>query len=347
MDKVRIAAVGLVSDHFWRVAGNFAALPAVEFVAVADPHPELCQRAQQRFGFKRNYGDYRLMLDKEQVDAVMVYTDNASKADVVEEAARRGLHVCQDKPMSATLAQADRIVRAVEQSGIKLLVTYYSHFGAAYGKAKELIEQGKIGKVYLARAIIGHAGCEEVGLSRYFIDCLYSPERNGGGVFNDEACYAALCFTDYLGPVEEVCAFMVQSGLRRLPPGVEDNTVAMVRFKSGALGIMDVKWGQYGNMPFGNSFHGSEGTILSGAEGVRIYSRTALPGDLVGWVDLGIGRTPRPGFGTEAEYFVRCILEDRPIASPVNAQGARAAQEVLEACYLSARTGKVVKLPLQ
>jgi len=67
---------------------------------------------------------------------------------------------------------------------------------------------------------------------------------------------------------------------------------------------------------------------------------------LLGWVELPVGREPRPGVGSEAEYFVNCLLEDRPIEGAVSPRGARAAQEVIEAAYRSAETGQVVKLPL-
>ncbi|MER3405399.1 MAG: hypothetical protein C4289_09800 [Chloroflexota bacterium] len=91
------------------------------------------------------------MLDREELDAILVCCDNAAKADIAEAAARRGVHVYQDKPMAATLAQADRILRAVESSGITLMVAYHSAFNPVYDQVKQLLGAGAIGKVYLAR----------------------------------------------------------------------------------------------------------------------------------------------------------------------------------------------------
>jgi predicted dehydrogenase len=95
-----------------------------------------------------------------------------------------------------------------------------------------------------------------------------------------------------------------------------------------------------------DSFHGTEGTILASRGGLRLYSRTAMPSDLQGWTEVSIGREPRPGIGSEPEYFVKCLREDKPIEGAVSPRGARAAQEVIEAVYRSADTGQVVKLPL-
>ena len=206
--------VGMTSDHVWRMAANLAALPPVELVTGADPHEELRQEVQERFNLKTVYQDCGEMLEKEEVDAILACGDNAGKADIVEEAAGHGVHVYQDKPMSATLAQADRIVAAAEESGIKVMVAYHGYFSASYGKIKEWLDEGKIGDVYLARATIGHAGPKEIGCSKYFCGWLFDKEKNGGGTFVDEGCYTVSVLLDYPGPVEEVASFMAQMGWR-------------------------------------------------------------------------------------------------------------------------------------
>jgi len=345
---IRIGIVGMTSDHVWRMAGNLGALPQVELVTCADPDEELRQEVRACFSLKTAYADYGEMFEKEELQAILACGDNAEKADIVEAAAQHGVHVYQDKPMSATLAQADRIIAAAEESGIKVMVAYHPFFGASYGKVKEWLGDGKIGDLYLARGIIGHAGPKEIGCSEYFCGWLFDREKNGGGTFIDEACYSLSALLDYLGPVEEVSCFMTQMGWRDyLPADVEDNSVAILRFASGVLGVLDSKWGQIGPMPFRSSFHGTEGTILTSRGGLKLYSRTAMPADLTGWTEVSIGREPRPGIGSEPEYFVNCLLEDRPIEGAVSPRGARATQEVIEAAYRSAETGEVVKLPLE
>jgi predicted dehydrogenase len=242
--KFRFGIVGMTSDHVWAMGDGLAALPEVEMVAGAEPYLELRERAMQRWGLQRTYEDFQVMLEREELDAILVCSDNASKADIAGAAARRGIHVYQDKPMAATLAQADRILHAVASSGITLMVAYHSAFNPIYDQVKGLIAAGAIGKVYLARGVTGHAGPVEIGCSKYFCEWLFDKQRNGGGAFVDEACYLVDAFLDYLGPITEVSAFTAQMGHRDyLPPDVEDNSVAILRFASGALGVIDAKWG--------------------------------------------------------------------------------------------------------
>src|SRR5438046_1558980 len=116
--KLRCGVVGMTSDHVWAMGDGLAAQPEVELVAGAEPYAELRDRARERWRLGQTYEDFGTMLAREELDAVLVCGDNASKADVAEAAAARRIHVYQDKPMAATLEQASRILKAAEESGI-------------------------------------------------------------------------------------------------------------------------------------------------------------------------------------------------------------------------------------
>src|SRR5436190_20432980 len=205
--KLRFGIAGMTSDHVWGMGDGLAALPEVELMAGAETYAELRERAPQQWGLQRSYPDFDKMLAAEELDAILVCTDNAAKADVVEAAARRKVHVYQDKPMAATLAQADRILHAAEESGITLMVAYHSAFNPTYDQVKQLLQAGAVGNVYLARGVTGHGGPVEFGCSKYFCEWLFDKQRNGGGTFVDEACYLVDGFVDYLGNIAEVSAF--------------------------------------------------------------------------------------------------------------------------------------------
>jgi len=366
--KLRFGIAGMTSDHVWGMGDGLAALPEVEMVAGAEPYPELRERATQQWSLQRSYEEYGAMLDGEELDALLVCGDNAGKVDIAEAAARRGLHVYQDKPMAATLAQADRILSAAQTSGITLMVAYHSAFNPLYDRVKQLIAAGAIGKTYLARGVTGHAGPAYIGCSRYFCEWLFDKQRNGGGTFVDEACYLVDAFVDYLGAVTEVSAFTTQMGHRDyLPPDVEDNAVAILRFANGALGVIDAKWGQIGPPPVRTSYHGVQGTILNGPGGTELYS-TVSPTAPEGWDPIELPaqsgafqasaslrgwRAPSPRTtghgrgGREQRYFVDCVLSRRPIEGAASPRVARDAQEVIEAVYRSAELGRAVRLPLE
>jgi len=361
---LRFGIVGMSSDHVWNMGDGLAALPEVKLVAGAEPYPELRERATKQWGLQSTYEDYETMLAQEEIDAILVCGDNAGKAAIAEAAARRGVHVYQDKPMAATLSQADQILQAVESSGITLMVAYHSAFNPLYDSIKQLLAQGAIGRPYLARGVTGHGGPIEFGCSRYFYEWLFDRQRNGGGTFVDEACYLVDNFLDYFGPIVEVSAFTAQIGHRDyLPADVEDNAVAILRFANGALGIIDSKWGQVGLAPVRTSFHGTHGTLTSGPRGTELYStaRPSMPDDwqpVDGSTLPGHGPTPadlqawqapvvaRSGYGSEQRYFVDCLLNKQPIEGPTSPRVARDTQEVIEAVYRSAESGRAVQLPL-
>src|SRR5689334_11872789 len=143
--KLRFGIAGMTSDHAWSMGDGLAALPEVEMVAGAEPYPELRERATKQWSLQRTYEDYNTMLEREQLDALLVCGDNGGKAEIAEAAAKRGIHVYQDKPMAATLAQADRILKAAETSGITLMVAYHSAFSPVYDEVKSLLAAGAIG----------------------------------------------------------------------------------------------------------------------------------------------------------------------------------------------------------
>jgi len=323
----------------------FKAQPDVELVALSDTIETLRTKGQETFGVPLAYSDHITMLDDVRPDAIVVCGCNAMKADITEAAAKRGIHVCLDKPMSANLAQADRIMAAARASGIVVMVAYHPFFSESYRAVKAWVDGGLIGQVFLAKTSVGHAGPIEIGLSPYFSDWLLDAKRNGGGALIDEACYAISMFTDLFGRVAEVSCYTAQQGWRKyLPPDVEDNSVTILRFENGMLGAIDSKWGQIGRLPYMRSFHGTDGTILMGWEDAQLYSRVKHEGDKPDWQIFTWPRAPRNH--EEAAHFVRLVREGKQATGAPGLELSRHVQEVIEAAYISAREGRSVKLPL-
>ena len=282
------------------------------------------------------------MLAQEQLDAVIVCSDNAEKVKIVAAAAQRGVHCYVDKPMSAFLGEANEMVTVARQAGIKVMIAYHFFFGTGYQMVKSWIAEGRIGQVYLTKASIGHAGPREVNLSKYFIEWLENRERAGGGAWVDEAGYMISAMIDNLGPITDVSAFMNQQGWRDyLAPDVEDNSVAILKFASGALGMIDSRWGQIGRQDYPQSYHGTDGTIMQGWEALRLYSRRGVPADQQAWQDMAVPRDPRGA--AEAAHFVDTVLAGGDFAGILSLEGARDVQAVIEAGYASAARGVPVR----
>jgi len=112
---VRLGIVGLVHDHVWGVLNQFVALGNAEVTCAADMNEPLLKRVKD-IGVKRTYKRYEDLLADEKIDAVIVYTENSRAADVTEAAAEHGLHVMVEKPMAASLEQAQQMCRAAEKA---------------------------------------------------------------------------------------------------------------------------------------------------------------------------------------------------------------------------------------
>jgi len=354
--KIRFGVVGLSSDHVWKMGDGLSAQPDVELVAAADADPGLRRRAADRWGLGQTYASGGQLLAARAADAILVCCDNAGKAEIAEAAADCGVHVYMDKPMAANLDQARRIYGAARDSGIQLMVAYHHVFNPFYEDLSRLLRAGLLGTVYLARGVVGHAGPREFGCSEEFCSWLFDARRNGGGSFADEACYVVAEFVDRLGRVAEVSAFTAQIGHHTyLPPDVEDNAVAILRFGSGALGLIDAKWGQAGPSPLFASYHGVDGTLSVFADRAEIsLRRPAEPGpgwqlaELSGEVRTWRRYQSRPADagwdGREQRYFLHHLSAGLPVEGPTGPALALHVQEVIEAAYTSARTGRAVKV---
>ena len=101
----RVALLGLDHDHVWTIAAEFRARDGVDIVAAADRDAELRAKAERDLGVP-TYANFTELLDRERPDAVCIYTDNRSGAELAIDAASRGLHVLVEKPMAMSMSVA-------------------------------------------------------------------------------------------------------------------------------------------------------------------------------------------------------------------------------------------------
>jgi predicted dehydrogenase len=344
--KLKLGVVGLVHDHVWGLLQQFREISVVEIKAVADPNQELIDRVIDMFGIKEKYHNYGEMLAKAELDAILLCNENARHADVVEIAAEKGIHVMMEKPMAATLAQADRILRAENNYGIKVMVNYPTAWNPAIRHAHKLVNEGKIGNIFHIRYRGAHAGPKEVGCSPYFYDWLYNIELNGGGALMDYCCYGVNLSLWFLNKrPSRVMAYA--ANLARKYIDVEDNAVVLMDFVD-AVGIAEGCWSQIGPYPdSGPVINGSEGSIMiTGDKKIHLFTLKRKND----YKDINytiIDPDPLPlGMRTGPEYLVNKILNDEKIDPPLNAKFNRDVQEVLEAAIRATRKSSYVSLPL-
>lgn len=334
--RIKIGVIGLVHDHVWGALGEFGKIKTAEVTCVSDVNEPLLARAKE-LGIKTAYKSYEELLSKEDLNAVIVYTENSLHADVTELAAEKGLHVMVEKPMAANLEQAKRMFKSANNHGIRLMIDYPTAWRPVIRHAYKLAQEGLVGRVYQVRYRAAHEGPKEIGCSRYFYEWLYDQKLNGAGAFMDYCCYGANLCRWILGMPEKAVA--LGGTYMRDYLSVEDNAVLLMGYRK-AMGIAEASWSQIGEgIPpkYTLVLNGSEGVIAAGKE-LKVYTAERKNWEKIE-PDL-----PEEGSRNGPEHFIECIRKDKPLEDSVSPQHNRDAQAILEAGLISMREDRAVYL---
>jgi predicted dehydrogenase/SAM-dependent methyltransferase len=232
-DTVRfgIAGAGWVArDH---VVGAMHAAAGVEPLATYDPHATIT-------GLPAADTLEELL---EHVDAVYVATPNDVHAEVVEAAARAERAVLCEKPMAATLAQAERMAQAVRESGIHYATAFDQRHHPAHEALRALIAQGRLGTVTAVRIVYACWVGPDWATDNWRAD----PARAGGGALMDLAPHGLDLTSHLLGePLETVQALRQH---RVHDYAVEDGAVLVARTRDGVLATLHVAYNHPEHLP--------------------------------------------------------------------------------------------------
>lgn len=327
---------------------NLKRNPRVNLVAVADIDPVKAQQASKDFDVPTAYDNYHDLIANPAVEAVTVATWPKAHADPVIAAARAGKHILCEKPIAPTLAEADAMVAAAGEAGVKFAMGYQHRFGNRLPLMKRLLDDGAIGRPM---------GMTQVGIgpSRHGAAWFLRKELSGGGVLMDWGIYTAHTILWLMGPVEHVYATSaifrpeVRVGDEVLTDvDVEDTVMATMRFHSGAMGSWYAAWAvaaAHSSM----SIDGADGSIVSqrGSDGISVFSNSFdEPHHLRGWRHLDAKEPPLLEIHyRKLAHLVDAVLDDQPLQ--LTGADGRDALELVVAVYRSAETGRPVQLPLE
>jgi predicted dehydrogenase len=337
MKKYRVGFAGLVHDHIWGQIEHWKAIPNVEFVAAGDPNRPLLEKTREN-GVRKTYDSWEEMLEKEKLDILEVATDNATAVRVVEAAAPKGIHIKIEKPMSARLEQANRMIAAVEEAGVQLMIHWPTAFVPTNALMFEMIGRGDIGQPYYFRLRCAHAGPKEIGCSKYFYEWLYDEERNGAGALIDYCCYGADMCSYLFGLPRSVVG--IRAVLAKEYPVPDDNAIILMQYDK-AFGVAEACWTEVATPLQPNPIClGSEGNIGVVNDQVVLQKRDGTA-EAIDPPPLPEGRQNGP------QYFISCLETGEKVEGQCSAAVSRNAQEILEAGLLSANRGKAITLPVK
>jgi len=357
--KIRTAVIsaGKVADIH---ASILATQPDSEFVAVCSRTLEKAEALATRFHVKA-YADIPTMIQEMGVEAVIVGTPHPAHAAPAIQAMDQGVHVLIEKPLAASLADCDAMIAAAKRNDVKLGVISQRRWYASSQRVKTAIESGKIGKPILGIATL--FGWRD---QQYYESDPWRGrwETEGGGVLVNQAPHQLDLLLWYMGEIDELVGYW--ANLNHPYIEVEDTALAIVRFKSGALGNIILSNSQnpglYGNVHVFGENGASIGVqtdggsmFIAGMTSVQeppVNDLWTIPGEdkmLSQWQveDRAMFAAVDPikyYFALQIEDFLDAIAVDRNPA--VTAVDGRRVVELFTAIYRSQHRHETVQFPL-
>jgi UDP-N-acetyl-2-amino-2-deoxyglucuronate dehydrogenase len=340
---VRFAIVGCGRIFIKHLEALRAHSSRAELVAVCDVDPAALAAAVQATGAE-GYASLTELLAGSDADAVILATPSGLHAEQGIEIAQAGRHVVSEKPMATRWADAKRLVQVCDQAGVHLFVVKQNRRNATIQLLKRAVEQRRFGRIYMVNVNVFWNRPQA-----YYDSALWRGtwEFDGGAFMNQASHYVDLL--DWLiGPVETVHAFTATLA-RNIQ--VEDTGVVNIKWRSGALGSMNVTMLTYPrNLEGSIVIIGEKGTVRVGGVAVNQvehweFSEPHEDDALIR--EASYETTSVYGFGHPL-YYENVIgsLRGECVPETDGREGLRSL-ELLIGIYQSARDGRPVSLPLE
>lgn len=353
MTGTRRLRVGLIGAGTIAFSAHLPAMrildDLVELVAVADVREDNAARAAREYGAQAYYSDYRRLLERGDLDVVDICTPEFLHAEQTEAAAAFGLHVLCEKPMSATVDEADRMIAACKTAGVRLMVAHSRRFTGRYKRIREAIDRGDIGEVRYVRENerrpIAMYDSLDLGTG-YWAPDGERPWITRAGYSQGAALTNAVHETDLARWFIGANPVSVYARARTLTPGAEvpEMISYTIEFDNGAIGAAEV----VNQLPPGYPwFHmmeviGTEGRILATdppMSPLTVADKRGLSQPMNFPTLLHVDQA----YVDEIEAFARAIMSGDP--PPLKPEDARAAIELSVAAVRSSESGGPVFLP--
>lgn len=330
----------------------------VTLVAVADPAIDRARAVAAQYGVPEVYETLEAMLERSDIDLVVNLTPIPLHGSTSRKIFEAGKHMIIEKPIAATMEEADALIEMANAKGLKYVVAPPNMLQPTRVEAKRLVESGAIGQPCFARVRSSHGG---PAAGAWPLDPTWFYQE-GSGPLLDMGVYGIHEITGILGPAKRVVAFSgitekvrtVRGGPfkgKKIDVTTDDNTLLMLDFGNSAYAVIDGTFNVNAAKSPKIEIFGRAGTINlydhfqdPGTPPLEIFRLDAAPG-IDGWI------TPRAHWGGDEQryrraillkHLVECIVEDKhPILS---AEHARHALEIMIKAIESARSGRALDL---
>ncbi|MFE6996137.1 Gfo/Idh/MocA family protein [Microbacterium sp. NPDC057659] len=358
--RIGVLGAGGIAVASYGVLPNIAQYEGlVEVAAIADVDPVRAADVAAQYGIPRSYGDLDAMLASGGIDAVANLTPIPLHFDTSRKILQAGMHLVTEKPIAATMEQADELIRLADERGLLIVCAPPDMLFEPYSKAAELVAAGEIGRVAFARVHSSHAG-PGGGPRGWESDPTWFYAK-GSGPLLDMGVYGIHEITGILGPARRVSAFAgVTDEVRtvrgdgpfaglEMPVEVADNNLFMLDFGDSTFAVVDGTYNLHASTGPKVEIFGRRGVInilQPGHDDLELYKTDLEPG-VDGWLQsdqpLATSATrERYGRAIMIGHLAECLRDGvRPVLS---GEHARHALEIMLAVETSARENRIVEL---
>ncbi|MDP6040175.1 MAG: Gfo/Idh/MocA family oxidoreductase [Candidatus Latescibacteria bacterium] len=335
METVRIGVIGVGN-----IARNYHlppvhALPNSELVAVADLDESLRAKAQEQFGFQDSYDDYRRLLDRDDIHAIMLLTRVNTHTEIIPAALEAGKHVFTQKPFALKNEDAELLAQAAKDTGNRLVCSFMHRYFAHTQGARQILREGKIGRLEMVR----HRNC---------IGSTYdNAVRLWGGVLDigthgvDVIRY--LTEQDVVKVQAMMDPYLTNSDLPiDKSIGRPNETAAIMNFEmsGGTLVTFEMHWTQRGGGGAYYAEHYGDGGSMFIKHPIAPATLAYTQGKKRNWIQPDLEDHPKGHL--HHKLFVDDIANDT--YNSATPDDALATVKIINAAYRAAQTGETIKL---
>jgi UDP-N-acetyl-2-amino-2-deoxyglucuronate dehydrogenase len=331
----------IAERHAELLAGH---VEGAKLVAVCDVQEDRARALGEKYGAPW-FTDMHEMMRTVECDVVSILTDSGSHARLTVEVAPYGKHVVVEKPMALDLRDADEMIRACDAAGIRLFVVKQNRFNVPIRKAREALEAGRFGKIVMGTVRVRWCRPQ----SYYDQDPWRGRWASDGGVLANQASHHVDMLEWMLGDVVSVFA-MARTALVDIE--AEDTAAVLLRFRSGAIGIIEATTAaRPKNLEGSLSILGENGAVVVGGFALNHMTTWQFtepePGDEDVLANYSVNPPDVYGFGHRAYY--EHIVESMREGSPhlVDGLEGRRSLELITAIYESVESGQEVRVSFQ
>ncbi|ADI00423.1 Gfo/Idh/MocA family protein [Salisediminibacterium selenitireducens] len=340
MKPLQAGIIGCGTIAFFRHLPEYAQEEGVNIKAVCDLVEERADKYAKQYDAEA-YTDFEKLLDDEEIDIVSICTPNALHAPMTIKALEKGKHVLCEKPMATGSEEAQAMIDAAEKSGKLLMIGHNQRFTPSTQKARELIREGVLGKVFSFRTTFGHGGPESwsvEGKNTWF----FNKEKAFIGALGDLGVHKTDMIRYVLGEEFKEAGAMVETLSKEAD--VDDSAVCILKSESGIIGTMTASWTYGATEDNSTIIYGEKGMLRLEDDPTDSVILQYNTGERIKYELGGIQTNDADGQVNSAviHQFVEAVRNNQP--SPISGQEGKKSLEIILAALESNEKKAIVEI---